>query len=231
MSRTTGLPSVVVTLLRLAGWATIVAGVVGIVRQRAEAQQVRRGELPPAARIVDDVPRHPYGALSRRLATWVPERPRTPAGRLLGFVWAAPLTLVGAGVALASGRVPRWDPALGCLVARDVGGPSRVALRSVGAQANAIGHVVLARPPSPPPALLAHEAVHVRQAERLGPLLVLAYLWLGARHGYRDHPLERAARLGARRAVTPAGRPEASDRPGGRPETSGRPGGRPTPDR
>ncbi|TVR25673.1 MAG: hypothetical protein EA387_03615, partial [Nitriliruptor sp.] len=201
MSRATGVPGVVVTLLRLVGWATIVAGIVGVVRQRAEAQRVRRGELPPAARIVDDAPQHPYGALSQRLATWVPERPRTPAGRLLGFVWAAPLTLVGAGVALASGRVPRWDPALGCLVARDVGGPSGVALRSVGAQANAIGHVVLAGAAVPPAGLLAHEAVHVRQAERLGPLLVLAYLWLGARHGYRDHPLERAARLGARRAV------------------------------
>ncbi|MEX0705789.1 MAG: hypothetical protein WD041_04155, partial [Nitriliruptoraceae bacterium] len=49
--------------------------------------------------------------------------------------------------------------------------------------------------------LLAHEAVHVRQFERLGPLMVPVYLWLAARHGYRDHPLERAARLGARRAT------------------------------
>jgi hypothetical protein len=210
VSRATGVAGVVVTLLRLAGWATIAAGIVGVARQRAEAQRVRRGELPPAARIVDDLPQHPYGAWSRRLATWVPDRPRTPIGRTLGVVWAAPLTLVGAGLALASGRVPRWDPALGCLVARDVGGPSRVALRSVGAQANAIGHVVLAQGTAPPPALLAHEAVHVRQAERLGPLLVPAYLWLGARHGYRDHPLERAARLGARRAVRPSAGPEAS---------------------
>jgi hypothetical protein len=210
VSGTRGIPVLVVTLLRLAGWATIVAGVVGVARQRAEAQRVKRGELTPAARVVDDLPQRPYGALSARLAGWVPERPRSPAGRLLGFVWAAPLTLVGTGVALVSGRVPRWDPTLGCLVARDVGGPSRFALESVGAQANAIGHVVLARGTAPPPALLAHEAVHVRQAERLGPLLVLAYLWLGARHGYRDHPLERAARLGARRAVTPSAGPAGS---------------------
>jgi hypothetical protein len=204
VSRTTGVPGLLVLVLRVAGWATIVAGVVGVARQRAEAQRVRRGELPPAARVVDDVPQRAYGAISERLATWVPAPPRTAAGRLAGVVWASPLTLVGATVALLSGRVPRWDPTLRCLVARDVGGPSRLALRSVGAQANAIGHVVLARGSTPAPALLAHEAVHVRQAERLGPLLVPAYLWLGARHGYRDHPLERAARLGARRAVTPS---------------------------
>jgi hypothetical protein len=210
MSRATGVPGPVVTLLRLAGWATIVAGIVGVARQRAEAQRVARGELTPAARVVDDVPRRPYGALSRHLATWVPEPPRTPAGRLLGVAWASPLTLVGGAVALLSGRLPRWDPTLGCLVARDVGGPSRLALRSVGAQANAIGHVILARGTAPSPPLLAHEAVHVRQAERLGPLLVPTYLWLGARHGYRDHPLERAARLGARRAVRPAADPAAT---------------------
>jgi hypothetical protein len=40
----------------------------------------------------------------------------------------------------------------------------------------------------------------MRQAERLGPLLVPTYLWLNAWYGNRDHPLERAARTGARRA-------------------------------
>jgi hypothetical protein len=207
-------PGVVVTLLRLLGWATVVAGLVGVVRQRAEAERVRRGELTPAARVVDDRPARPYGGLSERLATWVPAPPRSALFRALGMAWASPLTVVGGAVALVSGSMPRWDASLGCLVARDVRGPSGMALRSVGADANAIGHVVLARGSDPSPALLAHEAVHVRQAERLGPLLVVAYLWLGARHGYRDHPLERAARLGARRAVTPAaGRPQASDRP------------------
>jgi hypothetical protein len=86
-------------------------------------------------------------------------------------------------------------------VALGVGGPSGLALRSVGADANAIGAVVLCRQPDPPRFLLAHEVVHVRQAERLGPLLLVGYLWLAARYGYRDHPLERAARVGARASL------------------------------
>lgn len=179
--------------------ATIGAGLVGALRQRAEARAVARGELTRAATVVDDPPRRRYGPVAGRLAGWVPAPPRTPAGRALAWVWAAPLTAVGLAVAAVSGATPRWDPALACLVTRGVRGPSRVALTAVGAQANAIGHVVLSVVEEPSPALLAHEAVHVRQAERLGPLLALLYLWLGARYGYRDHPLERAARRGARR--------------------------------
>jgi hypothetical protein len=192
---------VIARLLRLVVAATLAAGVVGLVRQRTEAERVRRGELPPPATVVDAPPRRPYGPVARWLATWIPQRPHRPAGRLLAAVWASPLTLAGALVAFGSGRVPRWDPDLGCFVTRQVGGASRFALGKVGAQANAIGHVVLAVGDRPSPALLAHEAVHVRQAERLGPLLFPVYAWLGALHGYRDHPLERAARLGARQAA------------------------------
>ena len=39
--------------------------------------------------------------------------------------------------------------------------------------------------------------MHVRQAERLGPLLPLLYAWFSARYGYRENPLERGARAGA----------------------------------
>jgi hypothetical protein len=198
-------------LVRLLVAATLVAGVVGLIRQRAEAERVRRGELPPPGTVVDAAPRRPYGPLARRLATWIPERPRSRAARVAATVWASPLTLAGAVIALASGRVPRWDTDLGCFVTRSVGGASRFALGKVGAQANAIGHVVLAVGDRPSPALLAHEAVHVRQAERLGPLLFPVYVWLGAVHGYRDHPLERAARLAARRAA-PLEAPAGEDR-------------------
>ena len=184
--------------LRGAVVATLVAGVVAVVRQRAEAKAAERGDQPRAGTVVDADPRTPYGPLARRLATWVPPRPRTTLGRVAGALWAAPLTLVGLVFAAVSGASPRWDPTSGCLVTRGVRGPSRVALRSVGAHANAIGHVVLSWREEPSAALLAHEAVHVRQAERLGPLLFVLYVWLGARYGYRDHPLERAARLGAR---------------------------------
>jgi hypothetical protein len=61
---------------------------------------------------------------------------------------------------------------------------------------------VLCRTSQPSAALLDHEALHVRQAERLGPLLFPVYVWLNAVYGYRDHPLERGARLGARRRAT-----------------------------
>lgn len=187
----------------LAFVATVGAGLVGVLRQRGEAQAIRRGELTPASAASHLPPRARYGPLATRLATWVPPRPRTPLGRALGTVWAAPMSAVGLALALSGGRIPTWDADRRCWVTRGVRGPSAVALRAVGADANAIGQIVLSPGRSPAPTLLAHEAVHVRQAERLGPLLIVLYVWLGARYGYRDHPLERAARIGARDARSP----------------------------
>jgi hypothetical protein len=192
--------------------ATAIAGVIGVLRQRREVRAVRRGELVPASAAADVAPRQPAGAVGERLASWVPPRPATPVGRAAAALWAAPLTLVGFGVAGASGRLPRWDASRACFVARGVGGASSRALQLVGADANTIGQVVLARQPDPPSALLDHEAVHVRQCERLGPLMIACYPWLSARYGYRDHPLERAARTGARRASGASG----DDQPRGR---------------
>ncbi|MCC5950336.1 MAG: hypothetical protein JJT89_17930, partial [Nitriliruptoraceae bacterium] len=137
------------------------------------------------------------GPLGERLARWVPPRPSTPLGRVVAAGWAAPLTAVGILVALAGGRLPHWDATRGCLIARGVGGPSRRALGSVGADANTIGQVVLCRQAQPGAPLLDHESVHVRQGERLGMLLPISYAWASARHGYRDNPFERAARQGA----------------------------------
>ncbi len=188
---------------RVAGllWtATLVAGAVGVVRQRAEAQRVRRGEIAPDGPEGDRPPTVPHGAVAASIAGWVPAPPRTLMGQLAATVWSAPLTLVGLAAATLSGARPRWDPSRRCLVATGVGGPSGVALRIVGAGANTIGQVVICTGAAPSEALLDHEAVHVRQGERLGPLLVPAYLWLNALHGYRDNPLEHAARRGARRA-------------------------------
>ena len=183
---------------RLAWGATLVAGAIGVLRQRSEAGRVRRGELasdgPDGAR----PPTQPHPPLAALAAAWVPAAPRTLAGQLAATAWAAPLTTVGLGVALLSGARPRWDATRRCLVATGVGGPSGAALRLVGAVANTVGQVVLCRDAWPSDALLDHEAVHVRQAERLGPLLVPAYLWWNALHGYRDNPLEHAARRGAR---------------------------------
>jgi hypothetical protein len=197
-------------MIRRLAWgallATIGAGLLGAVRQRREVEQVRRGARPRFSDgAVEPVPSsglggRSVGRLVGRLSTWVPEPPRTRPGRVAAAVWASPLTAIGLLMALASGRRPRWSDEHRCLLVDQVRGPSGVALRTVGAEANAIGQVVLSRAAESSPALLAHEAVHVRQAERLGPLLFPLYLWLGARYGYRAHPLEQAARLGARRA-------------------------------
>jgi hypothetical protein len=193
-------------LLRAATVATLVAGLVGVVRQRTESQQVRRGTLAPASSALHLPPRRAAGPVAERLASWVPEPPASEVGTWVGRAWASPLTVIGLFLALASGTRPVWSPQHQCWVAEGVRGASGLALGLVGADANAVGHVVLCRLPTAPPSLLAHELVHVRQAERFGPLLFPLYLWLGARYGYRDHPLERAARLGAqqrRRADAP----------------------------
>lgn len=177
---------------------TLIAGAIGAVRQRREAAATRRGELPPASASADVAPRVSYGPIARRLSAWVPSAPRTPFGRYVTSAWAGPLTVVGLALAALSGRPPTWEPDLHCFVVRGAGGPSRLALRSVGAHANTVGQIVIATQPTPSAVLLAHEAVHARQAERFGPLLFPLYVLLGARYGYRDNPLERAARAGAR---------------------------------
>ncbi len=179
--------------------ATVLAGLVGVARQRREAQAVRRGELPRASAAADIALERPVAPWVQRLSEWVPEPPATPLGRTLATLWSAPMTAAGFLMALAGGRLPRWEAELGCFVARGVGGLSSIALRAVGADANTIGQVVLSRVDDPHPVLLAHEAVHARQTQRLGMALLPLYLWLAARYGYRNHPLERAARLGARR--------------------------------
>jgi hypothetical protein len=133
------------------------------------------------------------------LARWTPDVPRHPLSRALCYVWAAPLTAVGLLVGLASGARPRTTEGV-VLFAGARGVPGSV-LRWKRFSAGAIGHVVVAAPDEPSPALLTHELLHVRQAERLGPSMAPLYLVLLALYGYSRHPLERAARLAARRAL------------------------------
>jgi hypothetical protein len=192
-------------LLRALWTVTLLAGAVGVVRQRSEARRVRTGDLEPDGPDGDRPPDPTYHPVTALLAGWVPAPPRTLAGQWAATLWSAPLTAVGLAVATASGARPRWDADRRCLVATGVGGPSSAALRLVGAGANTIGQVVLCRSDAPSRALLDHEAVHVRQAERLGPLLVPLYLWCNALRGYRDNPLEHAARRGARAAAIDLG--------------------------
>jgi hypothetical protein len=186
--------------LRVAWMATLVAGGVGVIRQRAQARSIATGTLEADGPLGDRAPARPPGALGAWLSSWRPTPARTLAGQLAVTVWSAPLSAVGIAAAVVSGGSLHWDARRRCVVATGVGGPSRAALRLVGAGANTVGQVVLCTSDAPSDALLDHEAVHVRQAERLGPLLVPTYLWLNAWYGYRDHPLERAARTGARRA-------------------------------
>lgn len=187
------------------GWvvltATLGAGLVGAVRQRREGRRVRAGELPRAGAAAVVLPSAAEGALARRLATWTPAAPTSPLARVAAIAWASPLTAAGLVLGATTGGRARWDEEHGCVVIEGARGGSARLLRVVGAGANAIGHVVVSTYDRTPPVVLAHEAGHVRQAERLGPLLFPIYLWSSARYGYRDNPIERGARLAARRWV------------------------------
>jgi hypothetical protein len=117
------------------------------------------------------------------------------------YLWAAPTTLVGLLLVLLSlvsgGRVRRRGGVLECS-----GGAARALLDSRPMRAGAItlGHVVAAVDDRTLERYRAHELVHVRQAERWGPLFLPAYLaaglWAGlrGRNPYRDNPFEIEAR-------------------------------------
>lgn len=187
-------------LVRVALAVFFAAGAIGLARQRLETVAARRGELPPPP-VGPDASDGPPATLADRVAGWLPTAPGTPAGRLAAAVWTGPATVIGVAIGtLGRGRA-RWDPEFRCLVFEGVGGiPARL-LRSVGAGANAVGQVVISTYDDTSRLLLAHEALHVRQAERLGPALLPLYVLLGARYGYRSNPIERAARLAAARAA------------------------------
>lgn len=143
----------------------------------------------------------------RALARWEPRAPRHPLARAAAYAWAAPLTLAGLAAGCLAGVRPEVRE--GVLLFARARGPAGAVLRSRRYAAGAVGHVVIAVG-DPGPGLFAHELVHVRHAERLGPLTVPVYLALLGVYGYARHPLERAARRAARRA---AERPAVSSRP------------------
>lgn len=133
------------------------------------------------------------------LATWAPPPPRSTPGRAAAYVWAAPLTAAGVLLGLLSGRTP--DVRDGVLIFTDARGAGGRMLRWRGFAAATLGHTVIAvgRPSA---SLLRHELVHVRQAERWGPLFVPLYLAGLIRYGYRQNPFERAAYAAAGRTPT-----------------------------
>ncbi|HVR06756.1 MAG TPA: hypothetical protein VMW75_01810 [Thermoanaerobaculia bacterium] len=123
--------------------------------------------------------------------------------RWLAYVWAGPTSLLGLAAALltvsSGGRA-----ALSQGVLEAWGGFARCLLRAtpIRAQAITLGHVVLGWDRASLDRSRAHELVHVRQAERWGPLFLPAYLvasaWalLCGGHYYWDNCFERDARRG-----------------------------------
>ena len=127
------------------------------------------------------------------------------------MVWASPNTVLGLVPALlsrccggslrrVSGTLEASGPLLAFLL-------RNATLLRGGAAAITFGHVILGRSPDVLARVRAHERVHVRQYELLGPFFLPAYLiaslWalvLG-RDAYRDNVFERAARRGAGEAL------------------------------
>lgn len=126
-----------------------------------------------------------------------------PLRRVIIYLWTLPTTCLGLPLlllaALTRGRI-RW---VGGVV--EVSGPaiawvlSRLVPLPGGASAMTLGHIVIGRDDATLQHTRRHERVHVRQAERWGPLSVPVYLgasgWIFLRGGdaYRDNPFEREA--------------------------------------
>jgi len=160
---------------------------VGAVRQGKDAKAVRLGATEPV--FADTVSIKPVAGTFA-----VPKPPASTAAKLAAALWSGPLTFVGFSLALAGGVIPTYDPVRACWVACNVGGPSAVLQRRVNADAHTLGQVVLCRLQSPSAALLDHESAHVRQAERFGLAMPLAYGLFTAARGYANNPFEISAR-------------------------------------
>jgi hypothetical protein len=117
----------------------------------------------------------------------------------MAYAWASPATLAGlclaplaASIRVRNGVVELHGRRLAWLLRYLPVGPG-------GAAAVTLGHVVVGRDRGCLDACRAHEAVHVRQYERWGPMFVPAYLsasllaLLSGRDPYRDNAFEREA--------------------------------------
>ena len=132
-------------------------------------------------------------------------KPDVPPRRLIAYLWAAPVTLLG----LLAGLLAYL---LGATVKRrhgviEIAGNSRTpVLRSISRQFEAItlGHVIVGRNHGTLTRWRSHEHVHVRQYERWGVLMPLLYLlasvraWAEGKHFYWDNVFEVEARAMAK---------------------------------
>ncbi len=100
--------------------------------------------------------------------------------RLPGYLWAAPVSAIGLGLAACAwGAGARLSLGVGIV---EVSGPGargvldRLAPPGWRVEAMTLGHVVFARDRATMEHRRPHELHHVRQFERWGPLLFPAYL-------------------------------------------------------
>lgn len=110
--------------------------------------------------------------------------------RFVGYVWAVPNTLIGLVLGALSFQTPRLVRGV-LAFDRAPRGFLRIFARKQW-RAITFGHVVLSAQLLDG-RLLAHELVHVRQYERLGPLFLPAYVTLHLFTGYELNPFETAA--------------------------------------
>jgi hypothetical protein len=133
--------------------------------------------------------------------------------RPLSYLWAAPCTAFGLGVAgmlslFLGARCAVVDGVLEVWPSQRTGVAARLLHRAPFA-AITFGHVVLGASLRDLELLRAHEHAHVRQYERWGLLFFVAYpaasLWQGVagRRPYRDNPFEVQARIEAALPVRP----------------------------
>jgi hypothetical protein len=123
--------------------------------------------------------------------------------RMLTYLWALPTTMFGllfvplaifsrGGVRFVSGVIEVHGGIVDFFL-------RRCTLLPNGASAMTLGHVVLGRDQFLLDATRDHERVHVKQAERWGPLFIPAYLttsivqWARGKRAYDDNPFEREA--------------------------------------
>jgi len=113
----------------------------------------------------------------------------TPVIRAIAYLWALPGTVIGLLLGATTLSRPRVrGRALAFEAAKGFGRLHR----RMGFAAITFGHVVVANR-SLDGRLWAHELVHVRQWEILGPIMLVAYP-IASIAGYRRNPFEAAAR-------------------------------------
>ena len=113
---------------------------------------------------------------------------------VLGFLWTLPNTILGLLLGALTFQRPRLHGA--AIVFDRVPRGLTLAMRTFDRAAMTIGFVIVSGVPVEG-RLLAHELKHVRQYMAWGPFFIPVYLLLAVPYGYRQHPMERAARRAA----------------------------------